>query len=102
MKGDMAEGVAELVFDEEDGLAVREPLIRKGYEDVFDKAGVILKKEEKKKKKSAREGFFLRAVLHRARFLCYCASRVSTAPGCVITRSPLCISSVSASCAKKT
>lgn len=37
-----------LVFDEEDGLAVREPLIRKGYEDVFDKAGVILKKEEKK------------------------------------------------------
>ena len=38
-----------LVFDEEDGLAVREPLIRKGYEDVFDKAGVILKKEEKKK-----------------------------------------------------
>ena len=45
---------------------------------------------------------FLRAVLHRARFLCYCASRVSTAPGCVITRSPLCISSVSASCAKKT
>ena len=30
-----------LVFDEEDGLAVREPLIRKGYEDVFDKAGVI-------------------------------------------------------------
>ena len=26
-----------LVFDEEDGLAVREPLIRKGYEDVFDK-----------------------------------------------------------------
>ena len=38
-----------LVFDEEDGLAVREPLLRKGYEDVFDKAGVILKKEEKKK-----------------------------------------------------
>ena len=38
-----------LVFDEEDGLAVREPLIRKGYEDVFDKAGVILKKEETKK-----------------------------------------------------
>ena len=37
-----------LVFDEEDGLAVREPLIRKGYEDVFDKAGVILKKEKKK------------------------------------------------------
>ncbi len=37
-----------LVFDEEDGLAVREPLIRKGYEDVFDKAGVILKKEERK------------------------------------------------------
>ena len=38
-----------LVFDEEDRLAVREPLLRKGYEDVFDKAGVILKKEEKKK-----------------------------------------------------
>ena len=37
-----------LVF-EEDGLAVREPLLRKGYEDVFDKAGVILQKEEKKK-----------------------------------------------------
>ena len=38
-----------LVFDEEDGFAVREPLIRKGYEDIFDKAGVILQKEEKKK-----------------------------------------------------
>lgn len=37
-----------LVFDEEDGLAVREPLIRKGYEDVFDKAGVILKKKKRK------------------------------------------------------
>ena len=38
-----------LVFDEEDGFAVREPLIRKGYGDIFDKAGVILQKEEKKK-----------------------------------------------------
>ena len=38
-----------LVFDEEDGFAVREPLIRKGYEDIFDKAGVIFQKEEKKK-----------------------------------------------------
>ena len=38
-----------LVFDEEDGLAVREPLLRKGYEDVFDKAGVILKKKKRKK-----------------------------------------------------
>lgn len=36
-------------FKEEDGLAVREPLIRKGYEDVFDKAGVILKKRRKEK-----------------------------------------------------
>ena len=50
-----------LVFDEEDGLAVREPLIRKGYEDVFDEKLSVRdtekivkdlqkpKKEEKKK-----------------------------------------------------
>ena len=30
------------------GFAVREPLIRKGYEDVFDKAGVIPKKKKRK------------------------------------------------------
>ena len=38
-----------LVFDEEDGFAVREPLIWKGYEDIFEKAGIILTTEEKKK-----------------------------------------------------
>ena len=38
-----------LVFDEEEGFAVREPLIQKGYEDIFEKAGIILTKEEKKK-----------------------------------------------------
>ncbi|MFQ9344456.1 MAG: hypothetical protein ACLR2O_00490 [Coprococcus sp.] len=37
-----------LVFDEEDGFAVREPLIRKGYEDIFDKAGVILQRRKEK------------------------------------------------------
>ncbi len=38
-----------LVFDEEEGFAVREPLIQKGYEDIFEKAGIVLTKEEKKK-----------------------------------------------------
>lgn len=38
-----------LVFDEEDGFAVREPLIQNGYENIFEKAGIVLTKEEKKK-----------------------------------------------------
>lgn len=38
-----------LVFDEEDGFAVREPLIQNGYEDIFEKVGIVLTKEEKKK-----------------------------------------------------
>ena len=38
-----------LVFDEEDGFAVREPLFRKGYENIFESAGIVLTKEEKKK-----------------------------------------------------
>ena len=38
-----------LVFDEEKDFSVREPLVEPGYEDIFEKGGLILKKQEKKK-----------------------------------------------------
>lgn len=37
-----------LLFDEEQGFAVREPLVAPGYERIFEEGGLLLKKEEKK------------------------------------------------------
>ena len=38
-----------LIFDEEEGFSVREPLVQPGYEDVFEKGGLILNQRAKKK-----------------------------------------------------
>ena len=38
-----------LLFDEEEGFSVREPLVREGQEKIFEEAGILLKRQEKKK-----------------------------------------------------